>query len=62
MNKVSDMEGILWEEVFSQLTLVEVKDKQTDGTVQCIRTARKATGRASKTSQIMPEFGIISFY
>jgi hypothetical protein len=30
------MEGVFWELVFSQLTLVEVKDKQTDSAMQSI--------------------------
>jgi len=27
VNKVGDMEGVLWEELFSQLTLIEIIDK-----------------------------------
>lgn len=62
MNEVGDMERILREELFSQLTLVEVIDKQTDGTVQSIRTTRETSGRACKTCQIMSEFRIVAFH
>lgn len=62
MNEISDMERIFWELLFSQLTLVEVVDEQTNGTVQSIRTTRKATGRTSQASQIVSEFCVVAFH
>ncbi|MEO7839782.1 MAG: hypothetical protein ABIU06_10565 [Anaerolineales bacterium] len=44
-----------------QLALVEVKDKQTNRTVQGIRTTGKAARGTSETSQIMPEFSVVAF-
>ena len=45
VNEISDVKGVFGELVFSQLALVEVIDKQTNGTVERIRTTRETFGR-----------------
>lgn len=61
VNKIDDVKSVFWELMFSQLALVEVINKQTNGTVQSIRTTWKTSRRTSEPRQIMSKFSIVAF-
>ena len=44
-----------------KLSAVEAVYEQADGTIKCIRTARKAARRTSQASEVMTEFSIVAF-
>ena len=61
-HEVHDMSWVVWKALFVKLPAVETEDKQTQGTFEGIWAARKTTGFASETGQVMRQFGIVSFH
>lgn len=55
------MSRVGWVTMLVQLAAVETVDKQAQGTLQRMRTARKTTRRPGQTSQVVSQFGIAGF-
>ena len=45
-----------------ELAAIETIDKQAQGTLQCMGTARETPRRAGQTRQVVAQLGIVSFY
>jgi hypothetical protein len=60
-HEIHNMGGIVGETLLVQLSAIETIHEEAQGTPQRPRAARKATGFASQTSQIMAQLGIVGF-
>jgi hypothetical protein len=62
LNELKDMGGVIGETLLVQLASIEAVDKEPHSPFQGLDATGKATRAPSQTSQIVTQFGIISFY
>jgi hypothetical protein len=61
LNELKDMGRIIRELLFMKLASIEAVDEEPNRPIQSVNAAGKAARSASQTSQVVTQFGIISF-
>jgi len=61
LDELVDMGRVIRKELLMQLALIETIHKELQGRTQCFRTAREAARTTRQASQVMTQFGIVSF-
>ena len=61
LDKLVDMSRVVREALFMQLALIETIHKEFQSRLQGFRAARKTVRATRQASQVMAQFGIVSF-